>query len=375
MNFTLSSDHEALRDAARTFLSKEVRLSELLAPGATLADAAYDRIWKGMVDLGWPAMAIPEQYGGLGMSMIDLAMVVGEAGRHLAPAPLFGTLAGAWAVERTGSEAQKKAILGAVAEGKMKLALAVSDADGNVDGPDSDAIAEGSGSAWTVSGSKSFVVDGSAADQLVVAAKAGSVRKFFLVDRRSQGVQVERVDWRDISRQVCTVKFSAAPAQLLAESDDSSWPWIRDRLYLVLAAESAAGMEKAFDDTVAYAKERVAFGKPIGAFQTIKHQLAELVGMTASSTAAVHYAAWALTEQAPRATLAAAMAQAYASDAYREVTHRNIQIFGAIGFTWEMHNHIYYKRARANAELLGAPRVQREQVMRLLEAHPELIES
>jgi alkylation response protein AidB-like acyl-CoA dehydrogenase len=183
------------------------------------------------------------------------------------------------------------------------------------------------------------------------------------------------VDWRDISRQVCTVRFSGAQAHLLEKSDDSSWPWIRDRLYLVLASESAAGMEKALDDTVTYAKERVAFGKPIGAFQVIKHQLADLLGLATSSTAAVHYAAWALTEQAPRATLAAAMAQAYASDAYREVTHRNIQIFGAIGFTWEMHNHLYYKRARANAEILGAPRVQREQVMRLLEANPELIES
>ncbi|MEO5672629.1 MAG: acyl-CoA dehydrogenase family protein, partial [Ramlibacter sp.] len=315
MNFTLSSDHEALRDAARTFLSREVKLSDLLAPQATLADAAYDHIWKGMVDLGWPAMAIPEQFGGLGMSMIDLAMVIGETGRHLAPSPLFGTLAGAWAVERAGSVAQKQAILGAVAEGKMKLALAISDANGNVDGPDSDAAAEWSGSAWTLTGSKSFVVDGSAADQLVVAAKAGDVRKFFLVDRRSQGVQVERVDWRDISRQVCTVTFSGASAQLLAESDGSSWPWIRDRLYLVLAAESAAGMEKALDDTVAYAKERVAFGKPIGAFQAIKHQLADLLGLTTSSTAAVHYAAWALTEQAPRATLAATMAQSYASDA------------------------------------------------------------
>lgn len=374
MNFTLSADHEALRDAARKFLSQEVRLSELLAPGATSQNEAYDRIWKGMVELGWPAMTIPEQYGGLGMTMLDLAMIAGEAGRHLAPAPLFGTLAGAWAVERAGSDAQKRAVLGAVAEGKLKLALAIADADGRSDGPDSDAAAQAAGSSWTITGSKSFVVDAGAADKLVVVTKAGSARKFFLVDRRARGVQVQTLDWRDLTRQVCSVSFDGVEAELLEKSDESTWTWLRDRLHLLLAAESAAGAEKALEDAVAYAKERVAFGKPIGAFQVIKHQLADLLGLTTCATAGVHYAAWALTENSPRATLAAAIAQSYASEAYREVTHRNIQVFGAIGFTWEMHNHLYYKRARMNAELLGAPCDQREQIIRLVEESPAILE-
>lgn len=375
MNFNLSSDHEALRDAARDFLSNEVRLSELLAPGAALEDVAYDRIWQGMVQLGWPAMAIPEEFGGLGMSMIDMAMVVGETGRHLAPAPLFGTLAGSWAVERAGSEAQKRAVLGEVAAGKLKLALAIADGDGSMDGPGSDVTAKPQGDAWTLSGSKSFVVDGSAADKLVVAASASGERKFFLVDRHADGVHVERLDWRDLTRQVCKVDFDGAKAELLAASDESTWPWVRDRLYLVLAAESAAGCEKALEDALAYAKERVAFGKPIGAFQVIKHQLADLLGWTTGATAAVHYAAWALSEGVHRAPLAAAMAQAHASEAYREITHRNIQIFGAIGFTWEMHNHLYYKRARANSELLGSPRDQREQVIRMVESDPASLDA
>ena len=374
MNFTLDPDHEALRDAARAFLSKEVRLGDLLAPGATLKDAAYDRIWQGMVSLGWPAMAIPEEYDGLGMSMLDLAMVVGEAGRHLAPCALFGTLAGAWAVEHAGSDSQKREILGAVAAGKMKLALAVADADGSLNGPASHVRAESSGAGWTLSGHKSFVVDGSAADRLVVAASLDGVRKFFLVDRRQAGVRVDVLDWRDLSRQVCTLSLDGVPGELLAESSDATWPWVRDRLYVVLAAESAAGAAKVLEDTVAYAKERTAFGKPIGAFQAIKHQLADLLGWSTAATAGVHYAAWALSEGEPRATLAAAMAQAYASEAYREITARSIQVFGAIGFTWEMHNHLYYKRARANAELLGAPSVQREEVIRLVEADPAILE-
>ena len=146
-----------------------------------------------------------------------------------------------------------------------------------------------------------------------------------------------------------------AVGTLLINSDDQVWPWVRDRLYLVLAAESAAGTHAALADAVDYAKQRVAFGRPIGSFQAIKHQLAELAGQAECATASVHYAAWALSENDARAPLSAAMAQSYASEAYRAATYRNIQVFGAIGFTWEMKNHLFYKRARSNAALLGLP--------------------
>jgi len=138
-------------------------------------------------------------------------------------------------------------------------------------------------------------------------------------------------------------------------------------LYLVLAAESAAGAEQVLEDAVAYAKERIAFGRPIGSYQAIKHPLAEIAGGNECATAGVQYAAWALTENAPDARKAAAIAQSFASEQYCVATFRNIQVFGAIGFTWQMRNHLFYKRARANAELLGAPREQREQLIRLLE--------
>ena len=121
-------------------------------------------------------------------------------------------------------------------------------------------------------------------------------------------------------------------------------------------------------DTVAYANERIAFGRPIGAYQSIKHNLAELAGGIELAGAGVQYAAWALDEHRPDARKAAAIAQSYASEQYCAMTFRSIQVFGAIGFTWEMHNHLYYKRARTNAELLGSPRDQREQLICLLEA-------
>jgi len=373
MNFTLSEDHEALRDSAQTFLSREIDLSKLLVPGATVEQAGYDATWAKVVELGWPGIVIPEAYGGLGMSYIDLAMIVGEIGRTLAAIPLFGTLAGAWAIEKAGSEAQKAQYLGKVAAGELKLALAVGDAGSTGADVGVDVKAVSGADGWRLSGTKTFVVDAAAADSLVVAALDRDQVRYFVVDRAAAGVSVELLDWRDITRQVGTVTLTDAPAELLdGDGADEVWPWVRDRLYLVLAAESAAGVEKVLDDAVQYAKDRIAFGRPIGAFQAIKHQLAEIVGLRECATAGVHYAAWALSENDARAPLAAAIAQSYASEAYREATHRNIQVFGAIGFTWEMPNHLYYKRARSNAELLGASRYQREGIIRFLEQESAL---
>ena len=358
MDFTLSDDHLALRDSARTFLDKEVDLHPVLKPGSSVADAGYDRLWKQIVDLGWPGVVIPETYGGLGLDYLDLVMIIGEMGRTLAPAPLFGTLAGVWAIQAAGSEDQKTELLGAVAGGTSTLALAIADANGSYDAPGRDARATAADGGYRLSGAKSFVVDAAALD---------GQRRYFVVDAKASGVRVELADWRDVTRQVATVHLDNAPATLLSGTSEDIWPFVRDRLYLVLAAESAEGAKAVLADAVAYAKDRVAFGRPIGAFQAIKHQLAEIAGQVECAVVGVQYAAWALSEGDPRASLAAAMAQSYASEAYRDATHRNIQVFGAIGFTWEMKNHLFYKRARCNAELLGSPARLREEVMQFLE--------
>ncbi|KCZ86144.1 putative acyl-CoA dehydrogenase [Hyphomonas adhaerens MHS-3] len=366
MNFALSEDHEFLRDSASKFVDEQVDLSPLLRPGADVTDAGYDQLWSRISELGWSAITVPEVYGGLGMSYIDLVMIVGETGRTLAPCPLFGTLAGAWSIEAAGSEAQKMALLPKLAEG-MTLALAVADESGSYDNMATDVHATPSADGYVLSGTKSFVVDAASADKIIVSALIDDRKDYFIVDANAAGIAIEILQWRDITRQVCRVELDNVSAERLEASSENVWPWVRDRLYLVLAAESAAGIRTALNDAVAYAKERIAFGKPIGAFQAIKHQLANLAGAAEGANAMVQYAAWSLSENDERGPLAAAMAQSYASEQYREATHRNIQVFGAIGFTWEMKNHLYYKRARCNAELLGAPASQREQVVRFLE--------
>jgi alkylation response protein AidB-like acyl-CoA dehydrogenase len=372
MNFALSEDHEFLRDVARTFVKNEIDLAPLLIPGATVADASYASNWKKIVEVGWPGLIVPEAYGGSGLSCLDLAMIVGELGRALAPSPFFGTLAGTWAILKGGSEAQKATLLPQVAQGTLALALAVSDASLRPaqadEGPFSDAVATAAGDGFVITGTKSFVIDAAAAGALVVAATLEGERRFFIVDAGQSGVGVDILPWRDITRQVCSVRFDGAEAQLLPATDAELWPWVRDRLLLVLSVENAAGIEHVLDATVAYAKERVAFGRPIGAYQSIKHALADTFGARECANAAALYAAWALSEEAPNAALAAAMAQSYTSDAYVAATHQSIQIFGALGFSWEMENHLYFKRARANAAIFGTPSSHRSRVIDLVVA-------
>lgn len=367
MDFALSEDHEVLRRSARDVLEKEIDLAPLLRPHATVAASGYAETWRKLASLGWPGLIVPEDFGGSGLSTLDLSMIVGEIGRTLAPAPFFGTLAGTWAILKCGSDAQKRSILPRVATEGFKLALAVSDQTGQSDGPSSDAIAKRAGDDYVIHGGKSFVVDAASADLLIVAAERDGKRGLFIVDPKQSGVTVGVLPWRDTTREVCDVAFAGAKGELLAADDADAWPWIRDRLLLLLAAESAAGLQAIVEMTTEYAKERVAFGRPIGAYQAIKHQLADMFAASECANVAVVHAAWALSEESPLASKSVAMAKSYACDAYVDATHRSIQIFGAIGFTWEMKNHLYFKRARANAEMLGAPAVHRARVIAMLE--------
>jgi alkylation response protein AidB-like acyl-CoA dehydrogenase len=223
--------------------------------------------------------------------------------------------------------------------------------------------------ACRITGVRSFVIDAGEADWLVVAAldEAAGKRGFFLVEKAQAGVQVDPLPWRDVTRQVCDVRFKDAVAEPLAVDEAALWPWLRDRIVFALAVESAAGTQRVLEMTNEYAKERTAYGRPIGAHQAIKHSLADMLGLAECSNTAALYAAWALSQEHPRAPLAAAMAKAYACDAYVQAARRSIQIFGAIGFTWEMKNHLYYKRALANAELFGSARAQRARVMDMVE--------
>ena len=317
--------------------------------------------------MGWPGLVIDEAYDGLGLSCIDLAMILGEMGRTLAPSPFLGTLFGAWAIQKGGSDDRRRLCCPASPPARPSSPWPSPRRAARSTVPAARRTARKQGESWRLTGAKSFVIDAAAADWLVVAAQEEQRTAPSSSSSSQPGVQVDLLPWRDVTRQVADVRLKDAVGERLAADDAVLWPWLRDRVLFALATESAAGAQRVMEMTVDYAKERTAFGKPIGSYQAIKHSLADMLGQVECCNAATLYAAWALSENDARGSLAAAMAKAYTSDAYMAVSQRSIQIFGAIGFTWEMVNHLYFKRARANAELFGSARAQRARVIDMVE--------
>jgi alkylation response protein AidB-like acyl-CoA dehydrogenase len=371
MNFGFSEEQEFLRTTAREFLAKE---SPMTAVRELMDDPRgyKPEIWAKMAELGWTGLLLPEEYGGAALSLVDLIVVAEELGRALTPAPFFATLQGSLAVLHGGTEQQKKEILPAVAAGRKVLSFAITEEAGNED-PDGLATrAVRDGSAWKLSGTKLFVPDAQNADAIVVAARSGGAGEagisLFVVERGAPGLSITPLKSMDQTRRIAEVRFDGTPAQLLGRENGGwdTWRKVRTHALVYLSAEALGGAQKVLDDSVKYAKERVQFGKPIGVNQAIKHKCADMLIEVESSKSITYYAAWAVSENTDEAELAASMAKAYTSDAYRHASAENIQIHGGVGFTWEYDCHLYFKRAKAIEVTYGDPTEHRERVAQLL---------
>ena len=362
MNFAFDEDQNRLRDSAVRYLRDRVDLSRITGQG-NRPDTRYDpALWRDIVALGWPGLLIPEEYGGSGLTLVDWIVINEEIGRSLAPCPYLGTYAGSLALLRAGSADQKERLLPGVASGDVRLALACTeseqaDATDRVETRVDDAL----------HGMKRFVIDADDATHLVVTARdsAGSLG-MYVVERDQASVAVAPLEWMDVTRRIGTVTFDGARAERLPAGDDAAWRWVVDRVLLALSAENAGGAEAILYRTVEYAKQRIQFGKPIASYQAIKHKCADMLMKVESAKALTYYCAWALAGDEPVGALSAAVAKSFTSDAYRFCTSEAIQIHGAIGFTWEMPLHLYFKRARANAVMFGAPAAHRDRVIELV---------
>ena len=376
MNFGFTEEQELLRKTARDFLAERAamkRVREVMEGDATRDDA----LWGEMAQLGWTGLGLPESCGGSGLSAIELAVVVEELGRCLAPVPFVPTQLAAQALLLAGDAAQQAEWLPRIAAGEASATLAVAEASGR-DEPGEVALeAARSGDGWRLSGEKLFVPDAGDAELIVVAARAGGAVgdergiALFAVPRGAPGSKVERQRSMDRLRPIYRVVLDGVtlPASALLGGNDDAGAVLRrilDRALVVLCPEMVGGAEKCLEDSVAYAKERVQFGKPIGVNQAIKHKCADMLFAVESARSITYYAAWAAREETGDAALAASMAKAYASDAYRRVAAENIQIHGGVGFTWEYDCHLYFKRAKSDESWLGDAAAHRARVADLL---------
>jgi len=378
MDITLSKAQQDIAKEARRFLTKECPFDYVREMYED--DRGYtDDIWKKMVEMDWMAMRIPEAYGGLGMDQIDLNMVLEEAGRAVLPGPFFSTvMLAAEAIIEAGSEQQKNTHLSAIADGNLKGTLALHEPESGADLDYIQMQAKQDGSDFVLNGTKLSVPDAHVADVIVCAVRTGNGQQpargitLFLVDSRAEGLTITPLPTMDGSRKLNTVEFKnvrMGPESILGEPDKGWAPLQRvlQRAQVGLSAECVGGAQRAMEIANDYAKVRIQYDQPIGAFQAIKHRCAQMFVEAESSRSLVYWAAWAQDHgDEKEAAISASAAKSYCSETFTHNAAGGIQVLGGTGFTMENEMHLFLKRAKANEMALGDPVYHRERLMRLL---------
>jgi alkylation response protein AidB-like acyl-CoA dehydrogenase len=363
VNFAFSEEQEELRKTVRAFL--ESKSSEAEVRRLMETEQGYDEaVWKQMGEqMGLQGLHIPEEFGGSGYTYVELIVVLEEMGRRLLPAPYFSTVVlAANALINSGDDGAKKEYLPGIAAGETIATLAFTEENGRWDEEGITMSASKSGDGYTLSGTKSFVLDGHLADLVLVAARTDAGVGLFAVAGDASGLTRTPLSTMDMTRKQAKLDFDGTPARLIG-TEGGGWDILATTLDLAavgLAAEQVGGAQFCLEMAVQYAKDRVQFGRPIGSFQAIKHKCADMLLEVESAKSAAYYAGWCASEMNDELPAVASLAKAYCSEAYFHTTAENIQIHGGIGFTWEHPAHLYFKRAKSSELLFGDPTYHRE---------------
>jgi alkylation response protein AidB-like acyl-CoA dehydrogenase len=377
MDIGFTEEQELLRDSARRFFESECTTQFVRQRMAEPA-AVTDEFWQKLAEQGWLGIIYPEEEGGSGLGLVDLVVLMEEMGRAVMPGPFLSTvLLGGAAITEAGAPAQRREWLPQIVAGGAKAALAWTEPNLRWDAAGITLRAREAVGGFTLSGSKLFVGDAHLADILVVAARTrdGSTLEdgvsLFLVPKGTPGLKVSVAPTIDETRKLCEVgldNVAVSAGALLGEIHQGWAPLSRviTRATVALAAEMCGSAQQVLDMTVAYAKMRVAFGKPIGSYQGVKHQAADMLVALENAKSLTYYAAWAVDQELDEAPLAVSMAKAAASDMSRKIAGTGIQLHGGIGMTWEHDLQLYFKRAKACEVAFGDATWHRERVAQLM---------
>ncbi len=328
-------------------------------------------LWAAMAKLGWHGLVVPEKFGGSGLQMLDMAMLVEELGYAAAPGPfLFSSVLAAKILAEGAGDDLNSRWLPRLADGTAVGTVAIVEQDGAVTTSGIATAAHNHAAGWKLNGAKWFVPYANVADFIVVAARTASAPDdvaLFLVETRAAGVRIEPLKNLDLTRRVSVVELRDVVVPANAQLAGGVAPFRRliDLGAVAVAADSLGGSERALEMAVEYTKVREQFGKPIGSFQALKHAAAEIVADLEPARALLWYAAYAqdaLPDAAPRA---AAMAKARLCDIFSRASDRAVLMHGGIGFTWEHDIHLWFKRARFNESCFGSPAFHRDRVATL----------
>jgi alkylation response protein AidB-like acyl-CoA dehydrogenase len=360
MYFDLNDEQQAIKSTAGDFLAaryKSERIRELAD-----SEAGFEQSdWEEMAELGWPGLALPEEWGGQGLGIVDLAVLFEEMGYALAPSPLFSNTVAGLALALCASDDQRERFLRPLAAGEKRGTPALWDADSSATPGDFRLEGEEGSDGLVLSGEKVLVLDAAAADFFLVATADG---RRHLVESGAEGLTITPEPSIDLTRRLYSVRLDGvvvAPENTLP-AEREEYDAVLNRVCVALAAESTGIAQRTMEMSVEYAKDRKQFGRPIGSYQAVSHRCAQMLLETENSRSAVYGAAWAADAEPESLQLAASIAKAYASDAGWRVPDAAIQVHGGIGFTWEHDLHFFLKRGKANAAMFGDARWHRDRV-------------
>ncbi len=351
MNFDFSDDEKMVRDEAARYLRDNCGLGE--ARGVLEGNETYGKkVWKGISDMGLLGTAIPEEFGGVGAGYPTLCLVAEQLGRHLAPVPFSSSVyLAAEALLAFGTSDQKQNYLPKIASGECIGTVAEVETR-QATTRENVQVSVQSGK---MNGKKLIVPDGGIADIAIVLGRTGpDSLGLFLVDLNDPSVTATPIDAVDPTRNTATLSFEDTPVEALTAGD--GWQQLQtiySRAAVLMAFEQLGGAAAALDMAVAYAKERFAFGRPIGSFQALKHMMADMYVALKLAESNCYYAAWALDTNSDDLDLAAATARVSATQAFQLCSRDNIQVHGGMGFTWEFDCHLFYRRSNYLTVALG----------------------
>jgi alkylation response protein AidB-like acyl-CoA dehydrogenase len=357
MNFEFTDDQQAIKRTARDFLTARYTSEVIRELAASDAGFTADQ-WASIAELGWPGVAVDEEYGGLGLGAVELIVIQEELGYALAPTPLHSTVTAAMLIQGLGTEQQKQQWLPDLAAGEKRGAVAIWD-QGTSWEPNRSEVEL---SHKSLSAAKIAVPDAEGADVFVVAGADGA---HFLVSADAPGIWILSEKPLDPTRKLYEVTFNGTPAETLSGGQPGAIGHAHAFASVALAAENVGIAQRTMEMAVEYAQERKQFDRPIGSFQAVAHRCAQMLLETEGARSLTYGAAWALDHDPSTALSAASMAKAYAGDAGYRVAASALQVHGGLGFTWEHDLHFFLKRAKANAYAYGDSAWHRERVMAL----------
>jgi alkylation response protein AidB-like acyl-CoA dehydrogenase len=372
VDFTVSEEQRMLVDSTRRLLADLSPISSVRRLAAA-ADRGYDqRVWQRGSELGWAALPVPEEHGGLGQSIVDVALIAAEHGRTVQPGPLISSALFTFAVARSGRPDLQAAVLPALAAGEETATWAFAEPHQPWDAAGITTAAVFDGGVFRLAGVKTAVQDADSARWILVTARLDGQLAQFLVSRDTPGLSMRRQQTIDITRRLHEVRLDDAqiPAAALLTPPTAGQAAVSGLLArgaVLISADSVGVGERLLEMSVEYARLRVQFGRPIGSFQAIKHKCANMRMWLQASKAATYYAAMAVAAGADDAAEAASIAKAYTSEAIPTLAGEALQLHGGIGFTWEHDLHLYLRRAKANQMLFGAPYLHYEYLLAALE--------